>query len=356
MGRGYVEGLLRLGVDVEAISPRGFLHDPDFALPPGLSEISPALARERDVPVGLGFLHPPHVDRLLGSPRLNLGVWESDVLPPGWVEPLQRVCHLVVVPSTFTRRTFLAAGLAGSQLAVAPYGFDERLLAIAPPAPGGPQHRPLTFLAVLAPHWRKGVRELLTAYRAAFSRRDDVLLRIKSAQDPGSSRRRKLFEIPSWQALLAEADLFHVDAPRVELDIRVAADDELPALYAAADVVVAPTWGEAFGLAILEGLAAARPVVATGWGGQLDFTLPGPDQLPFRLEAGGDRLYEQAPGAQVAVPDVEALQARMRWHFEHAEASRQIGIASRQRVRGMTWLAAAQVLWGLIRSATDRTA
>ena len=43
--------------------------------------------------------------------------------------------------------------------------------------------------------------------------------------------------------------------------------DQLPLLYAAADVVTMPSHYESFGMAALEGLACGRPVVATSAGG-----------------------------------------------------------------------------------------
>ena len=46
---------------------------------------------------------------------------------------------------------------------------------------------------------------------------------------------------------------------------------EIYALYRRADVVVAPSRGEGFGLPIAEALALAKPVITTAFGGQMDF-------------------------------------------------------------------------------------
>lgn len=351
VGRGYLKYLARSGTPVAALAMRGFRYDRDFPLPERLQEISLAEARALPAPeVGLGFLHPPHLDRLLGKRQANLFVWESDRVPAAWIERFRRGCELVLVPSRFTCAALIRSGLPAHQAAVVPYGHDREDLERAPAAaalPGIP--RPFTFLAVASPHWRKGIRELLQAYRLAFRREDPALLRVKTTYDPGRSKRRSPFEIPSWQEALDAAGLSRPEAPRVEIQLGTLGDAAAFERLREADVAVQPSWGESFGLAILEALAAGVPVLATGWGGHLDFFPNSEDLLPYRLVEAGGALYEAAPGAQAAVPDVEALARRLRWHFEHPEASRALGEAGRKKVAHLTWERAAQELLSTLR-------
>jgi glycosyltransferase involved in cell wall biosynthesis len=344
---------VRLGVSAAAISPRGFLHDPKFPLPAGVVEVPAAEARGAPEPrVGLAFLHPPLLGRVIGRTRVNLFVWESDALPAGWAELLGRGAHVVVVPSAFTRDALVRSGFPANRCALVPYGFDESFL---PAAGADAPARPFTFLAVMAPHRRKGARELLAAYRNAFTARDDVLLRVKSTYDPATDRRPRPFEIPSWREILREHGLSDPGAPPVELDTRILDDETAMGLFAGADVVVAPSWGESFGLAILEAMAAGKPVIATGWGGHMDYFPPGPDALPYRLADAGESLYEPAPGAHAALPDVDALVERMRWHRRHAAESRALGVDCARRVAHLTWARSATSLLDVVRSASDRT-
>lgn len=365
VGRGYLKGLSEHGQAVRAVSVRGFRYDPSFPIPEAIQEVSVEEARSGDEPeIGLGFLHPPNLGRLLGRRKINLFVCEADRVSELWADALARGTDLVVVPSRFSRQALLASGLAAEKIAVVPYGYD-------PPRRDSPQHdpdgegdrdpgddgdprpsRPFTFLAVMAPHWRKGPRELLAAFRSAFQgsrdRDGDVLLRIKTTYDPGASRRRKAFEIPSWAALLRETGFGHSDDPRVEIDVETLADHEMGRLYAAADVVVQPSWGESFGLATLEAMAAGLAVITTDWSGHLDFVPRTDDLLPFELVEAGTALYEPVSGARLAVPRLDALVERLRWHRAHPAESRSLGERCRDHVEPLTWNAAARELLKLL--------
>jgi glycosyltransferase involved in cell wall biosynthesis len=352
VGRGYLVGLQDLGIQTPAVRVRGFRYDADFPLPIGVEEISVEEARSRPAPdIGLGFVHPPHLDRLLGKVRANFFVWESDRVPERWVRELDAGTHVVLVPSEFSRRSLEASGLAGNQIAVVPYGHAVTADSIDEDRP--PTGSPFRFLAVMSPHRRKGVVELLKGYSSAFSARDDVLLTIKTTYDPGKSRRRFPFEIPSWECALADAGLLANNAPRWQLDLSTLTDAETLSLYRQAHVYVNPSWGESFGLAILEAMACGTPAIATAWSGNLDFCVPGDDLIPYDLIDGRDALYEPVSGAQLAVPDVDALGVRMRWHFDHREASAALGVRCRETAAPRTWTDASRALLEGLQSAMD---
>lgn len=76
----------------------------------------------------------------------------------------------------------------------------------------------------------------------------------------------------------------------------------------------------------------------------MDFLPRDDDCLPYRLEPAGARTYEEADGALVARPDVEALAGRMRWHYDHREDSRSVGRRNRAHAAEWTWDAAARRL------------
>lgn len=367
VGRGYLKAFLDLGIDVAAVSPRGFLHDPGFPLPAGLRTLTPAEAHRGPAPeVGLGLFHPPQISRIVGRKKVDLFVWEADRVPAPWVEALDRGCDLVVVPSRFTLDALLASGMPSGKVAVVPYGHDLEISAASKDVEVSatsrhvddvdgrekgtslPHPRPFTIFTVAAPHERKGIRQLLGAYASSFRRRDDVLLAIKTSYDPGTLRKRSPFEIPSWAEVLTEAGLDRPDAPSVEIDLSRPSDELLLALYDRADLYVQPSWGEGFGLALLDALAAGVPAIATGWGGHMDFFPSGDDVLPYRLVEAGGSIYHATPGARVAIPDEAALAARLSWHRANPAASRGLGARLREIARGWTWRAAAERLLAVL--------
>ena len=339
VGRGLLTALIELGADVKAISARGFRFDPSFRLPEGLQVVSVRDAHCAATPdVGLGFFHPPNLDRMLGHKKFNLFSWEADRVPPEWINPMREGADFILVPSKFTRQSLVDSGLETERVVVLAHGFDPRFV---------DQRRPLEdghvrFLSVAAPHWRKGVRELCQAYRAAFTCQDNVLLHIKTTYDPVHSRRTFPFEISSWNDLLVESGLLDPLAPRVKLDVETLSDACQMEIYRQAHVYVAPTWGESFGLAILEALAHGVPVIATEWSGHVEHFCDGVDWLPYDLRPGENVLYADAPGAHVAIPDVPTLAARMRWHYEFRTASKEMGRRGQAAVSHLTWQNAAR--------------
>ncbi|MEK9659429.1 MAG: glycosyltransferase [Chloroflexota bacterium] len=102
--------------------------------------------------------------------------------------------------------------------------------------------------------------------------------------------------------------------------------EQLPVHYAAADLLAMPSRHETFGLAALEAMACARPVVAAAVGGLRSLVTSG---LTGRLVDG----HEPGPYAEAigALLDDEALAARM-------------GAQGRLRARRYSWRAAASHL------------
>jgi glycosyltransferase involved in cell wall biosynthesis len=95
---------------------------------------------------------------------------------------------------------------------------------------------------------------------------------------------------PRWRALAAELG---VGAAVRFLGVR----DDVPAVLAASDVVVVPShWEEAFGLAVVEGMAAARPVVVTRSGAMPELVgdagLVVPKRDPAALAGAVTRLLD----------------------------------------------------------------
>lgn len=106
-------------------------------------------------------------------------------------------------------------------------------------------------------------------------------------------------------------------------------DEELPRVYASADVFVLPTTRlEGFGLATMEALAAGTPAVGTAVGGTVDIL----DGLRRSRDLPADPLVPQA--------DVDSLSTSLsRWASLDQPALDAAGTASREFARGYAWAA-----------------
>jgi glycosyltransferase involved in cell wall biosynthesis len=111
--------------------------------------------------------------------------------------------------------------------------------------------------------------------------------------------------------LIAELDL------KQHVDFRSAQYDEMPDLYASADVVIYPSiYPEPLGIALLEAAAAGRPTIVTRIGGLKETVVDG------------------TTGFIVAPGDLRALTDRLRTLLSDRELAQRMGAAGRERVSG----------------------
>jgi|GEM_PF-853030 glycosyltransferase involved in cell wall biosynthesis/GT2 family glycosyltransferase/Flp pilus assembly protein TadD len=204
--------------------------------------------------------------------RYNVGrtTFETDGLSPEWIAH----CGLmdeIWVPSRFNRETFSNAGVT-KPILVVPEGVDTNkfrpgLQPLEIPGAG----RGTTFLSVFEWTHRKGPDVLLRAWALAFGPDDDVRLVLRTYPpneiegDPAA-----------WVDAKIEETLREIGSSRsrcapIEVLARQVPDSDMPRLYAATDVYLAPSRGEGWGRPHMEAMSCGVPVVATRWSGNLDF-------------------------------------------------------------------------------------
>jgi glycosyltransferase involved in cell wall biosynthesis len=195
--------------------------------------------------------------------RRNIGVaaWETEVIPDAWRDPIRAMDELWV-PSEFCARAFRQA--TASPVAVIPHPISvpeprERFF------PGIPDD---IFLFASVFEWsdRKNPEGLVRAFRKAFAGRGDVGLVLKVGLrfggDPETllASLRRLVSPRPWRS-----------PPIYVLAQTTTSPAVLAQLYARADAYVSLHRAEGFGLCMAEAMAAGKPVVATGYSGNLEF-------------------------------------------------------------------------------------
>jgi glycosyltransferase involved in cell wall biosynthesis len=228
--------------------------------------------------------------------------WELPEVPPEW-RGGARFVHEIWVPTPFTAAAMEA--LLPGRVRVVPFP-----LAVAPPRPaalgrgafGLPADAVVVLVSInLASSFeRKNPLAAVAAFRAAFGARRDRFLLLKVANPD---------HFPADFARLADAV---AAMPNIRIDTQSYPAAAAHALTAAADIVLSLHRSEGFGLVLAEAMLLGKPVIATGWSGNMAFM---DDQsaalVAYRLVAPDDprQVYH---GADWAEPDLDGAVAQLR--------------------------------------------
>ncbi len=299
-------------------------------LPHALPPAAPLLihANPPMLPLALRAL-PPGV---LGQ-RLVIGYWAWELTKPS---PLWRR-GAAFVHGAWTASEFAAEGLASLGVPVRAVPLP---LAMVPPRPsalrradfGLPADAVVTLvsLSLASSQARKNPEAAIAAHREAFGARTDRILVLK-VTNPDHFRQ-------DMAALMAKAD-----APNIRiLTERLSAPDS-HALTRACDIVISLHRSEGFGLVPAEAMLLGKPVIATGWSGNLEFMDAGSAALVgYRLVPATDPhgVYE-APGAVWAEADVREAAAHLRRLADDPAARAEL--AARGQARAVAALGPAKL-------------
>lgn len=101
---------------------------------------------------------------------------------------------------------------------------------------------------------------------------------------------------------------------------------ERDSLLACCDCYISLHRSEGLGLTMAEAMASGKPVIATGYSGNLEFMSDENSFLvPYDLVDIPETWWASAPGAQWAAPDIDAAASLMRHVWEHADEARELG-------------------------------
>ena len=328
VNRESVLALIKEGFQVEVI-PNDRAPEPEVSQWPSVKAIQPYIASSaRATGVWIEYLAeelpppPPAHQRLI-----YLVVWESFMLPHHFVEAILTRNAEVWVASSPVYEACLRAKIPAERLRLIPHGVDA---SVFHPQVSKYQFNTESFLFLFSgvAHYRKGVDLALRAFQEEFARDEPVALAIKDA--PSSY---------GWGANLSAQlrELARFD-PRIIYLVERFSSAQMAALYAAAEVVLAPSRGEGFNLPILEAMACHRPVIATRTGVACDLTQ---GLLPIEATPVIDASWsaERSPltSAMWLRPEVASLRAQMRRLYEDHELRRDLARQAHAESLRYTW-------------------
>jgi len=348
-GLAYLRGLLNLGVDVQwqpvFWGPQVLqFWTPDMA--PQLLECMRAAngdAQLRDLPailahtsaprdceIVVAHLVPEYLEACLepGKRHYAYCAWEADRIPAHWPAILNRF-EAVLVPSTFNADVFRAGGVT-VPVHVVPH---IRRHAIDEVTPAGradlrallgfdPGHH--VFYTIGAWMLRKDLPRLINAFLDEFSADEPAALCIKTSRMPVH------FPLPHEQGktsveLVQEITRdYTARTGRAQLPpVGLLAGDGLEGawidrVHGIGDTYVSLSRAEGWGMGAFDAAALGRPILMTGWSGQLDYLgRDHPGLIGGRLEAIDWPGTSYVPDQRWAVADIADARAKMRYRFEH---------------------------------------
>lgn len=269
-------------------------------------------------------------------------VWETTKIPDYWL-PIINKFDAVCVPSTQNIEAMINSGVH-VPIFLAPHGADTNTF--------NPDNSKVTFseaegkfvfVSVFDFQHRKNPETLLRAYWEEFTADDNVLLVIKTY---GNSRKKIKNAIMTYKKRLGFGNQ---TAPFIVLT-GICDEEQLKGIYTLGNAFVLPTRGEGVGLPMIEALSSGTPVIATGWGGQMEYLNEQNSFLiNYKLSSPVKSmdsenaistiyrdLFEDA-GQLWAEADLNHLKKQMRYAYDNPVLCKQKGGQGRKDMLKMTW-------------------
>jgi glycosyltransferase involved in cell wall biosynthesis len=261
----------------------------------------------------------------IGRRIVGVWAWELPVAAPEW-RPGARFVHEVWAPSRFAANAL--GPLVSNRVRVVPLPVAD-----APPEPSTlsradfslPEGAVVVLVCfnLASSFERKNPLGAIAAFRAAFGDRPDRLLVLKLTNPE---------HFPDDFARLATAV---AGTSNIRLETRTMPRTDTFALIAASDIVLSLHRSEGFGLVPAEAMMLGKPVIATGWSGNMDFMDDRSAALVRHLlvEVQDARGVYSIPGASWAEPDIAQAAEWLVRLADNAEARLALGRAGQAKAR-----------------------
>ena len=266
--------------------------------------------------------------------RLVYIAWEESIFPSKWVDEFNENLHGILVASEHTKRVLLMSGVCVpiiniSQATQLPNSVNAK-------GQDDVRKNKFTFLHISSGQYRKGADVLVNAFVSEFSDKDNIKLIIKNYSNVDSQTGLAIEEAKRLKPSSKWPEIELIDKPDLT-------DTEMKRLYELADAVVLPSRAEGFGLPMLEALSYGKPLITTGYSGQMDFC-NSKNSILLDYQLVPSKSHLNIPGAMVAEPNLQDLRIEMRSLYENHNSAKikEMIEAGLQTARGFTWSTVAQ--------------
>jgi glycosyltransferase involved in cell wall biosynthesis len=193
--------------------------------------------------------------------KINVGysTWETDKIPPHWVDNINTYFDAQIVPSYYNKFYYERCGV-DVPIYIVPHCIDIDSFDNVPENNLFPNK--FTFLSVFQWIERKNPIGLLKAYFTEFNAEDDVVLIIKTYGLNKSFQETDRI-INEIQKVKQSLRLNYY--PKIFLVTDILPREKLIAMYKGSDCLVHPARSEGFGIPLIEACAAESTVITTGY-------------------------------------------------------------------------------------------
>ncbi len=263
-------------------------------------------------------------------------VWETSKMVPSWAQACNKVDE-VWVPSEWNMQVFRDSGVTVPLYKI-PHAIDvPNLEEIQKFNLEGVPQNAYIFYSIFQWQERKNPYGLLTAYNAAFTGVDDVVLILKTY------KREQGNDLETIKKLILDFRKYiHLDNyPKIMLIVENMSREGILALHNRGDCFVLLQRAEGWGLPHFEAAACGNPVITPRYGGQVDFlneensylidyTLCPVTGMTWSPYYRGDQMWCE--------PDMEHAMKLMRHVYDNRDEAAGKGKKARQLVgEKFTW-------------------
>ncbi len=257
-----------------------------------------------------------------GKKVVGCWAWELPALPPDWLPGFPFV-HAIWALSDFTATAIKAH--TDKPVRTTPLPMPEQRLA---PVQSLPWQKPAGCFAVLtmfnmaSGYTRKNPLGAIAAFQQAFGARQDCRLVLK------------IVNADCYPAGLAALRTAAAQNGNIDILTMTLPPDQNSALIAACDAVLTLHRAEGFALVAAEGMLLGKPVVATGWSGNLTFMNTGNSCLvPYALVPACDpqTTYDRHE-QNWAEPDIAAAAAALQKLQAEPDYAARLGAQARSDI------------------------
>lgn len=253
----------------------------------------------------------------------------------------------VWVPCVENYLSMRRTGWKSKRLKLIPEGVDTELYKPGLPQLPGLKSEKYTFCFVGDWSYRKGVQWLIPAFCKAFKKTDNVRLLISSHYQGGEDKVSRARIYREYEEILKREKIS--EPPDIEFIYDWIPDDRLAEFYNSFDCMILLSCGEAWGLPLIQAMSSGKPVITTGWGGQMDF-INKRNGYPVKVKKF-DTMHDKVKLAvdfywwqKFAFPDVDDAVNILKHVFNNPDEAKQKGLIARQHIeKYFTWTKACEI-------------